>query len=102
MITRQAHLLALEYVDTEDEREEELVLLKERSAHVPVDGVGEVVIQVENSLFQLTGRLAVHDRLEIRHHNEWYRTGNDKILTEDKLSQSSLKQIFIASKPCHR
>ena len=86
MITRQAHLLALEYVDAEDEREEELVLLEERSAHVPVDGVGEVIVQVEDSFFQLTGRLAVHDRLETRRHNEWYRTGNDKILTHDKLT----------------
>ena len=58
------YLLSLQDADTEDEREEQLVLLKQRSTHIPVDTVGEVVIQVEDSLFKVICGCAVDDRLE--------------------------------------
>ena len=59
-----SYLLSLQDADTENEREEQLVLLKQRSTHVPVDTVGEVVIQVEDSLLKVICSCAVDDRLK--------------------------------------
>jgi hypothetical protein len=51
---RQTHLLlypplSLEDAHTEDEGEEQLVLFKEGAAHVAVDAVGKMVVQVEDT-----------------------------------------------------
>ena len=50
--------------DTEQEREEELVLLKQRAADVLVDAVGEVVVQVMDPLLQRLRGGAVHNGLK--------------------------------------
>ena len=50
--------------DTEQEREEELVFLKQRAADVLVDAVGEVVVQVMDPLLQHLRGGAVHNGLK--------------------------------------
>lgn len=50
--------------DTEQEREEEFVLLKQRAADVLVDAVGEVVVQVMDPLLQRLRGGAVHNGLK--------------------------------------
>lgn len=49
--------------DTQEEGEEQLVLLEQRAADVLVDAVGEVFVQVVDPLFQLLGRGTVYDGL---------------------------------------
>ena len=50
--------------DTEQEREEELVFLKQRAADVLVDAVGEVVVQVMDPLLQRLRGGAVYNGLK--------------------------------------
>lgn len=49
--------------DTQEEGEEQLVLLKQRAADVLVYAVGEVFVQIVDPLLQLMGRSTVYDGL---------------------------------------
>ena len=60
------YLLSFENADTQDEGEEEFVLLKQWATHVSVDTVGEVIIQVEDSLLQVIRRSTVCNGLKGR------------------------------------
>lgn len=55
------YLLAFQNAHTQDEGEEKFVFLKQGTTHIPVDTVGEVVIQVEDSLLQLIRCFTVDD-----------------------------------------
>ena len=44
------HLLAFHDTDTENDREEQFVFLKQWAAHIPIDAIREVFIQVLYSL----------------------------------------------------
>ena len=55
--------LSFKDADAEQEAEEKLVLLEQRSADVAVNTVGEMFVQVGDAVVQIVRRLAVHDRL---------------------------------------
>lgn len=61
--TCRAFLLLFSDANTQEEGEEQLVLLEQRAADVLVDAVGEVFVQVVDPLFQLLGRGTVYDGL---------------------------------------
>ena len=54
---------SFEDANSEDEGENELILLKQGATHIAVDGVGEVVVQCVDPLLQLLGVLTVSNGL---------------------------------------
>lgn len=57
------YLLSFENADTEDEREEKLVLFKQGATDIAVNAVCKMVIQVEDALFNVVSWCTVHDGL---------------------------------------
>ena len=60
------HQPSLQNANGQRKREEQFVLLEQRPAHVPVDSVGEVVVQVAYSLLQVRRGFAVDDGLQTK------------------------------------
>ena len=55
--------LSLHDADAEQAGEEQLVALKQRAAHVPVDAAGEVVVQGQDAPLKVRGFRTAGDRL---------------------------------------
>ena len=60
----QGDLLSLEKANAKQKREEEFVFLEQRSAHVLINAVGKVVVQILQALVQVCGWSAVVYRLQ--------------------------------------